>query len=122
MSLQYLNVDSFENEEYLVFSCFTDDGVAISSDMAKRFFSIDAQVINDTFVHEEIAVKLNEIAFANKQEVINENAARNFQFFDTEMDKLDQWADDMKISLEKEIKDLDAEIKLKKENRSEQCS
>lgn len=80
----------------------------------KKVFSIDAQVINDTFVHEEIAVKLNEIAFANKQEVINENAARNFQFFDTEMDKLDQWADDMKISLEKEIKDLDAEIKLKK--------
>ena len=30
------------------------------------------------------------------------------------MDKLDQWADDMKISLEKEIKDLDAEIKLRK--------
>jgi hypothetical protein len=30
------------------------------------------------------------------------------------MDKLDQWADDMKISLEKEIKDLDAEIKLKR--------
>ena len=30
------------------------------------------------------------------------------------MDKLDQWADDMKISLEKEIKDIDAEIKLRK--------
>ena len=30
------------------------------------------------------------------------------------MDKLDQWADDMKISLEKEINDLDAEIKLRK--------
>ncbi|MGA1646232.1 MAG: hypothetical protein ACO4AV_14780 [bacterium] len=30
------------------------------------------------------------------------------------MDKLDQWADDMKISLDKEIKDLDAEIKLRK--------
>ena len=30
------------------------------------------------------------------------------------MDKLDQWADDMKISLEKEIKDLDAEIKLRR--------
>ena len=30
------------------------------------------------------------------------------------MDKLDQWADDMKISLEKEIRDLDAEIKLRK--------
>jgi len=30
------------------------------------------------------------------------------------MDKLDQWADDMKISLQKEIEDLYAEIKLRK--------
>ena len=30
------------------------------------------------------------------------------------MDKLDQWADDMKISLSREIDDLDAEIKLRK--------
>ena len=29
-------------------------------------------------------------------------------------DKLDRWAEDKKLSLEKEIKDLDAEIKLKK--------
>jgi len=49
-----------------------------------------------------------------KQEIITENATRNQEFFDVEMDKLDQWADDMKISLEKEIKDLDAEIKLRK--------
>ena len=114
LTLQYLNVDSFEKEEYLVFSCFTDDGVLIDSDVAKRFFSLDAHVIDDIFIPERIDVKLKEISFTNKQEVINENALRNYQFFDTEMDKLDQWADDMKISLEKEIKDLDAEIKLKK--------
>ncbi len=39
---------------------------------------------------------------------------RNRDFFDTEMDKLDQWADDMKISLSHETEDLDAEIKLRK--------
>ena len=48
------------------------------------------------------------------QNLISINAERNRDFFDTEMDKLDQWADDMKLSLEKEIKDLDAEIKLRK--------
>ena len=55
-----------------------------------------------------------ESLFSLKQEILNENALRNHNFFDVEMDKLDQWADDMKISLEKEIKDIDAEIKLKK--------
>jgi hypothetical protein len=42
------------------------------------------------------------------------NSDRNRDYFDTEMGKLDQWADDMKISLDKEIKDLDAEIKLRR--------
>lgn len=114
MSLHYLNVDSFENEEYIVASCITDDGTVISSDMAKRLFSIDAQVIEEVTVPNATEAKIKEVAFSNKQDIINENALRNYQFFDTEMDKLDQWADDMKISLEKEIKDLDAEIKLKK--------
>ena len=32
------------------------------------------------------------------------------------MDKLDSWAMDMKVALEREITDLDAEIKLRKSN------
>ena len=55
-------------------------------------------------------MKLNEVLFSNTQSVISENANRNKDFFDTEMDKLDQWADD-ENKLDKEIKDLDAEIK-----------
>lgn len=114
MSMQYLNVNSFENEEYLVLTCFTDEGVVIASEMAKRFFSIDAIEDKKVNIPDDISAKIKENTFINKQEIINENALRNYQFFDKEMDKLDQWADDMKISLEKEIKDLDAEIKLKK--------
>ena len=38
------------------------------------------------------------------------------------MDKLDTWADDMKLSLEREIKDLDAEIKLKKGEAKKQTA
>jgi adenine-specific DNA-methyltransferase len=36
---------------------------------------------------------------------------RNAAFFDAEADKLDGWADDLKIGLEREIKDLDRQIK-----------
>ena len=49
-----------------------------------------------------------------KSEIIKTNKDRNTRFFTEEYDKLDRWADDMKLSLEKEIKDLDAEIKLRK--------
>lgn len=36
---------------------------------------------------------------------------RNARFFEAEADKLDGWADDLKVGLERDIKDLDRQIK-----------
>jgi len=36
---------------------------------------------------------------------------RNARLFEAEAEKLDHWADDMKVALEREIKDLDRQIK-----------
>ena len=38
-------------------------------------------------------------------------SARNAAIFEAEADKLDGWADDLKLGLEREIKDLDRQIK-----------
>jgi len=109
-----LKIDSFENEDYLVVACVTDNGNTIKSDVAHRLFSLQATIGQSIYTSMEVLDNLNEVLHDETQQIINENAIRNRDFFDFEMDKLDQWADDMKISLEKEIKDLDAEIKLKK--------
>lgn len=37
--------------------------------------------------------------------------ARDGRFFDEEVAKLERWADDLKLGLEREIKDLDQDIK-----------
>lgn len=42
------------------------------------------------------------------------NAERNAGFFDTEMEKLDRWAEDVKGSMEIELKEWDKEIKYRK--------
>ncbi len=47
-------------------------------------------------------------------EILQENAERNSEFFDIEMGKLEKWADDVKGSLEIELKALDKEIKFRK--------
>jgi adenine-specific DNA-methyltransferase len=36
---------------------------------------------------------------------------RNARFFEAEAEKLDGWADDLKVGLEREIKDLDRQVK-----------
>jgi SNF2 family DNA or RNA helicase len=114
LQVSRLEINSFEYEDYLISSCITDNGENIDTDIAQRFFSLQATEGNSIYVDNEAASKLNEVLFSNTQSVISDNANRNKDFFDTEMDKLDQWADDMKLSLDKEIKDLDAEIKLRK--------
>lgn len=112
--LQHLGINSFEQEDYLLMACYTDDGETIHSEIAQRFFYLNAVENGAINLTNEATTNFKDLIYRERQEIISENANRNRDFFDVEMDKLDQWADDMKISLEKEIRDLDAEIKLRK--------
>jgi ERCC4-related helicase len=114
LQIEHLCVNSFEEEDYVLFACNTDDGETIPAETAQRFFSLYADENEMISISNEVSTVLKDLIQVERQEIISENANRNRDFFDVEMDKLDQWADDMKISLEKEIRDLDAEIKLRK--------
>jgi superfamily II DNA/RNA helicase len=114
LRLAHLEINSFEYEDYLLAACVTDNGEVIENELAQRFFSLVATANETCYPINEVAKHLNKLISVEEQNVVETNANRNKDFFDTEMDKLDQWADDMKISLDKEIKDLDAEIKLRK--------
>ena len=47
-----------------------------------------------------------------RQAVIQRNISeRNVRFFEAESDKLDGWADDLKVGLERDIKEFDRQIK-----------
>jgi len=48
---------------------------------------------------------------ARKIALLREINQRNLGYFDQEVQKLDAWADDLKLGLEQEIKAIDAEIK-----------
>ena len=108
------SITSFDTEENILFSCITDDGTVINSDICEKFFSLSADSGNTIYMPADIASDLNRIDEDNKTALIDDNMIRNVKYFDEEYDKLDKWADDMKLSLEKEIKDMDAEIKLRK--------
>lgn len=114
LKIDRLSIQSFEVEDYLPIACVSDDNQVIDADTAKRMFSLRAETGSKCYLPQEWEERLNEELAIQQKNIIGENIERNQTFFDTEMDKLDQWADDMKIGLEKEIKDLDAEINLKK--------
>lgn len=114
LRVEQLSINSFENEDYLLLSCITDEGIEIEPEVSQRLFSLLAKEKDLLYLDPETESRLSKNITKYRQEIVTNNALRNRDFFDTEMEKLDQWADDMKISLEKEIKDLDAEIKLRR--------
>lgn len=109
-----LTINSFETEEYIIFSGITDDGTELSADTCSKFFSLSGIEKESVYITSNTTLNLASILENEKTILMDDNMKRNSRYFDEEYDKLDKWADDMKISLEREIKDIDAEIKLRK--------
>ena len=68
----------------------------------------------DSWVGSHVRYLINQIAKKQQAEILQMNAERNAGFFDNEMGKLDRWAEDVKSSMEIELKELDKEIKYRK--------
>lgn len=114
MRIEKYTVEASEPEDSLLIACCSDDGTPIPSDVAERFFSLNAIDGRHTTIGAEMQQRLGDEISRQKEEIRNENYKRNQAFFDTEIEKLTLWADDVKIGLERELHDLDAEIKLRK--------
>ena len=115
MRVALLTVSSFEEEDELLVASITEDGDELNSDIAQKLFSLQVSTISGSAEFaEDVNHRLNQLVENEKGTVVESNALRNRDFFDTEMDKLEKWADDMKVGLQKEIEDLDAEIRLRK--------
>jgi hypothetical protein len=116
MRVEKVSIDSFEQEDHLLLSCFTEDGKQVYSDVVERMLLQPAETLGSATIPATEQTRLAERVTTLRGAVMEQSALRNEVFFEEEMDKLDTWAGDMKVALEREIKDLDAEIKLRKSN------
>lgn len=115
LTVEQLTIDSFEKEDILLHACVTDNGETIPSDIAEYMLRLyGSETAEKPKLPESIAVMLADAIAAQQAEITSANAERNNTFFEEEMEKLDNWAEDVKAGLERELRDLDAEIKLRK--------
>ncbi|HEY4513560.1 MAG TPA: SNF2-related protein [Candidatus Paceibacterota bacterium] len=109
-------VEAFEIEDAVVVSAIDEAGESIETDIIKKLFSLSAQsVIPKTFSPEEYN-KLEELEQRTISVISQQIMERNGEFFDDEVDKLDNWSDDVKKALELDLKKLDIDIKTDKTN------
>lgn len=113
MSLTKLKIHSFEDEEYLIASALTDDGIKLDSEVALKLFEINSQT-KDTAIDENTILKLQEHKKKQIQIATQKSEEKNGEFFNAEIEKLDKWADDQLLSAEKELKELRKEINSKR--------
>src|SRR5439155_23591642 len=96
-------------EDHLIFSAVTDDGGIVDPEAASRLFALPGAVRGH--VADEVPAQLQQLAEQGRAGIERQVSERNTRFYEAESEKLDGWADDLKLGLEREIKDLDRQIK-----------
>jgi len=113
LTLTLFSVESLEQaEDHLIFAATTDDGQTLDDEVAARLMTLPGSSAPLPQVGEGAATQLLETHTQQCQAAIQRDISeRNARFFEAEADKLDGWADDLKVGLEREIKELDRQIK-----------
>jgi hypothetical protein len=110
LSLSLLDIEALgQVEDYLVFAAFKEDGQELDPETAKRLMSLPGRVINPSIEIVEPRLANQTQYFVNR--IQQDVTQRNANFFEVEAKKLDGWADDLKVVLEREIKEMDRQIK-----------
>jgi ERCC4-related helicase len=111
LNLSLFSVESLDQaEDHLIFAAETDDGQILDKEIAARLMTLPGNVINQ--VQTGLGNTSLEAQTQKRQlEIQRAISERNARFFEAEADKLDGWADDLKVGLEREIKEIDRQIK-----------
>jgi len=138
LMVQHLRIQSLgTTEEHLLVAAIDASGTAYDQDVTDRLLSmpgraqalprVDGAPVQHALSADLAPAQQNMLDFAaanvpippalqqqidqQKARVITDLESRNLSFFTQETEKLDAWADDLKVGLEREIKELDRNIK-----------
>ncbi len=111
LHLQRLIIDSFEREEYLLFSGLDDEGRALDQETMEKMFHCEAKTEPLASVPSEVESRLAAEAERHVQATISRSLESNNRHFQEAREKLEKWADDMVAAAEKELKDTKERIK-----------
>ncbi|MCD4825847.1 MAG: DEAD/DEAH box helicase [Phycisphaerae bacterium] len=109
--LQQLIIDSFEREEYLLFSGFEDDSMSLDQETCEKLFNCIGQVLGTLDVPEGERQRLAADAERHAKATISKSLERNNHHFNEARGQLEKWADDMVLAAEKELRDTKEQIK-----------
>src|SRR5690606_39047569 len=111
LTLQRLVIESFEREEYLLFSGFTDEGTPLDQETMEKMFLCGGRIVRDIVVPESHAQRLGADADRHAQATLSRSLEENNRHYRDACEKLELWANDMVISAEKALADTWEQIR-----------
>ncbi len=111
LRVEQLTVASLDTEEALLVTGITDEGAVLDRETCEKLMTIPAIVGTQVSTDEAVQNLLERTVQSQANRVLLEAQSRNEVFFDAESDKLDRWADDLKDNLERELKEIEFEIR-----------
>ena len=97
-------------EDRLVVSAVTSDGTPLAEDDPEKLLRLPAGAAGPCDRNEPPPALPNDL-LTRRQSILREINQRNLGYFEQEVQKLDAWADDLKLGIEQEIKEIDRQIK-----------
>ena len=111
LTLALLEVTALGNQEqHLLVAASTRNGVALAEDDPEKLLRLPATLLPAGLFDAADAALPADVE-ARKAALLRDINQRNLGYFEQEVQKLDAWADDLKLGLEQEIKAIDREIK-----------
>jgi adenine-specific DNA-methyltransferase len=99
-------------EEFLLVAACDAEGKRMAPDIATKFFSLQGNVSGT--VVEPARPVLGQLRDELRGLRLDAIQTRNETFFEEEVDKLERWAEDVKFGIERELRELDAQIRTAK--------
>lgn len=111
LRLSRLTVEALDVEEHLVFTAFTEEGEQLDQETCERLFQVDGKTEGIEHISKEVVEKLEPAYEKEKNRIFVEVAERNKEFFEQENEKIEKWSEDLKENLERELREMDNQIK-----------
>lgn len=112
MKAALLTIDALgQSEDHLLVAGQCDNGTVLSEEILLRLLTVGARVGALISAPETAEAQLSDRLTISQDKIRRDVSERNARFFEMEANKLDGWADDLKVGLERELKELDRQIK-----------
>lgn len=106
-----LTVKALETEDIIAFSGLSDDCTPLDEVQCRRLFDLRAKAGPECVIPAAYASALDSVQTQRRQALLDQTTSRNGNWFETEIEKLDRWAEDRRTSLKADLDGLDQAFK-----------